>query len=340
MGMQGDWTRRRFLSATVGGALLPPAGAKPDQLVYGISSGLGERCMAVFEDAFAQASAIPVEHRMAMGAQQYRALKTRTGGLQVVNLQDRYLHRAAHAGLLAPIDYALVPNAAALADVWRQPAWLGYMHVAVGIVYNTQTISEPPRDWSDLLDARYRGRVAIDRFGRFGLHTLLALGLAQGGSYADMGRGFAMIHEFAKAGAVVIREPQDGMRLLREGQVDAALWSDARARLLQREGLPIEYAVPHTGDVQVTYGNAIALHSGYEDWSATFLNFTVTPQLQVEFVSGSYPARPTHPQAVIALQAAQPASAPPDDARIVPDYDEILPRLGEWSRRWNAAVAA
>lgn len=338
--MTSDWTRRRFLSATLGSAVLTPPGAKPDKLICGISSGLGEQCMAVFEDAFARASDIPIGHTIAMGAEQYSALKARDGGaLHVVNLQDRYLQRAARAGLLAPIDYTLVPNAAPIPDVWRQPVWLGYMHVAVGLVYNAQTIGEPPRDWTNLLDDRYRGRIAIDRFGRFGLHTLLALAFAHGGGYADMEPGFRLIRKFAQMGAVFIRDPQHGMRLLREGRVDAALWSDARARLLQREELPIEYAAPSTGDVQVAYGNAIALHSGYQDWSATFLNFTATPQLQMQFVSGTYPARPTHPQAVIALRATQPVAQPVDGEHIVPDYDEILPRLGEWSRRWNAAIA-
>jgi putative spermidine/putrescine transport system substrate-binding protein len=338
--LSSDWTRRRFLSRTLGSAVLTPPGAKPDELICGISSGLGERCMEVFEDAFTRASGIPIGHSLAMGAEQYSALKARsTSALHVVNLQDRYLHRAARAGLLAVIDYTLVPNAEPIADIWRQPAWLGYMHVAVGIVYNAQAVGEPPRDWTDLLDGRYRGRVAIDRFGRFGLHTLLALAFAHGGGYTDMEPGFRLIRKFTESGAVLIRDPQHGMRLLRDGRVDAALWSDARARLLQREERPIEYVAPLTGDVQVAYGNAIALHSGYQDWSATFLNFTATPQLQTEFASGIYPASPTHPQAVMALRATQPDAHPPGGAHIVPDYDEILPRLGEWSRRWNAAIA-
>jgi spermidine/putrescine-binding protein len=337
--LTSDWTRRRFLSRTLGSAVLTPPGAKPDKLICGISSGLGEQCMAVFENAFARASDIPVGHRVAMGAEQYSALRSRDDTLHLVNLQDRYLQRAARAGLLAPIDYTLVPNAEPIPDAWRQPAWLGYMYVTVGIVYNAQALGEPPRDWTDLLDDRYCGRVAIDRFGRFGLHTLLAFALAQGGDYAGMGAGFDLIRKFAQSGAVFMRDPQHGMRLLRDGRVDVALWSNARARLLQREGLPIRYAAPRTGDVQVAYGNAIALHSGYQDWSATFLNFTATPQLQTEFVSDTYPACPTHPQAMIALQAAQPAAQLWDGGRIVPDYDEILPRLGEWSKRWNEAIA-
>lgn len=342
------WTRRRFLGSigALAGAAVPftaRAATKPEEMTYSTYGGdYGNWFKSVFEEPFTKTTGIRLVHDIGQNPERYAKMKAYRAHprFQLANLQDRYLFEATRDGLLDKIDYSAVPNARKIPDTYKKPTWLGYMYLSVGMIYNSKTIHEPPRNWTDLLNDRYKGRIFIDGFNHFGMQILVAMSFANGGSYANMKPGFKLIHEMAKRlKPIFISTSQQGMQLLRSGQVDVAAWQNARAFILKRGGSPMEYVVPETGDVPVTYGNAIVKNSGNSKWGESFLNFTASPKLQGKLVSGKYPANPTNSDATPSPEVAKLIARPAGAKQVVLDYAEVLPRLADWSKHWNEAIA-
>lgn len=342
-------TRRQILSGTAATAALTGysgsafADTKPRSLVYSTYGGdFGNWMKQSFEEPFTKATGIHLEHDIGTNPARYTKMKVYRNHprFQIINLQDRYLDEAADGGLLEDINYSAVPNADGFSSDYKRSSWLGYMYFSIGIVYNSKRIKNPPRHWNDLLNDRYKGRIFIDAFNHFGLHTLVAMSFANGGSYENMEPGFKLIHEIAtRLNPRFISTSQEGMELLRTGQVDVAPWQDTRAFILERQGHPIRYTIPKTGDVSVVYGNAVVKNSGNVKWSEEFLNFTANPNLQAKLVSTYYPASPTNPNTKLSPKIAKLISRPPGAKQFTLDYSKILPHLSEWQDRWNRAIA-
>lgn len=352
MSARRRWTRRQFLTTTAAAAaaaasgLALPARAqdKPGSMVYSTYGGdFGRWMKESFEVPFTKATGIDLVHDIGQNPARYAKMKTfrHNPRFQLINLQDRYLYESTRDGLLASIDYDQVPNAADIGGDFKTATWLGYMYFSIGIVYNADKVKDPPKHWDDLLDTRYKGRIFIDAFNHFGLHTVVAMSLANGGSYENMAPGFKMIHEMAKRlNPRFISTSQEGMELLRTGQVDVAAWQNTRAYILERKGHPIRYVVPASGDVSVVYGNAIVKNSGDEKWSEKFLNYTAAPELQAKLVSDYYPATPTNPHAQPSPAVEKLIKRPAGAKQFTLNYAEVLPRLADWQKRWNEAIAS
>lgn len=342
-------TRRQFLSATAATFALAGisrgafADTKPSSLVYSTYGGdFGNWMKQSFEVPYTKDTDIQLLHDIGTNPARFAKMKVyrHHPRFQIINLQDRYLYEATRDGLLETIDYSMVPNAADFSSEFKKPTWLGYMDYSIGIVYNADKVKNPPRHWNDLLNEKYKGRIFIDAFNHFGLHTLVAMSLANGGSYENMEPGFKLIHEIAtRLNARFISTSQEGMELLRTGQVDIASWQDTRAFILERKGYPIRYTIPESGDVSVIYGNGIVKNSGNIKWSEKYLNYTADPKLQAKLVSDYYPASPANPHTKPSSEVENFIARPPGAKQFTLDYAKILPRLSEWQDRWNKAIA-
>ncbi len=347
--MARNLTRRQLLATASGAATLalaPRARAqsKPESLVYSTYGGdYGQWVKEQFEDPFTAATGIKLIHDIGENPQRFAKLKTfhERPKFQLIQLQDRYLFEATRDGLLEAIDYAKVPHAAPIPPIYRKETWLAYSVLSIGIIYNRERVAKPPRNWSDLVDERYKGRIFIDDFNHFGMHIVLAIALANGGGYQDIAPGLKVIKEIKdRLNPRFISTSQEGMKLLGDGEVDVAMWQSSRAFILKRQGKPLEYAVPETGDVAVAYGNGIVKGAGAKEWGEAFIGFTADPKLQGRFISGLFPTTPTHPEALkyATPEAAALVARPPGAKEIEVDYSQVLPRLDEWTKAWNRMI--
>lgn len=346
--MDKESSRREFLrAALVAAAVAVPeaarAQAKPASLVFSTYGGdYGKWFRDGFEEPFTKATGIRLVQDVGQNPERYAKLKAYRGSpkFHLIHLQDRYLYLGAQEGLLERIDYARVPNAAPIPEIFKKPHWVGYQYLSIGIIYNSKAVDAPPRHWEDLLTERYKGKIFIDDFGHFGLHAVVAAARALGGSYENITPGFRFMKQIKdRLNPRFITTSQEGMKLLANGDVHVAIWQDARAFRLKRQGLPIEYVIPETGDVAVTYGNAMVAGAGYKEWGEAFLNVTCDPALQGAFASGEIPAHPCHPNATPTPDVAKLIARPPGAKQFALDYAEVLPRLDEWTKRWNREIA-
>lgn len=342
--------RRTFIAgaaAVTAAAALPSfarAQAKPSTLVYSTYGGdYGQWLKESFEEPFTQATGVKLVHDIGENPARFAKLRTYRDRpkFHLIVLQDRYLYEAARDGLIEELDYKLIPNAADVEPSYKKKNWLAYSSLSIGLIYNTSTVKTPPRNWTDVLDDRYKGRIFIDDFNHFGLHITVALALANGGSYENITPGLKIMQEMKeRLSPRFISTSQEGMKLLGSGEVDVAMWQNARAFILKRQGKPIEYVIPETGDVLVLYGNGIVKNAGVRELGHQYLNFTVDPKLQGRFVSGVIPTEPANLKAEVTPEVAALIKRPAGAKRIELDYAEVLPRLDDWTKLWNKMIGA
>lgn len=101
--------------------------------------------------------------------------KLKAGGLGHIDLATPnvgYVPQLVAAGLLQPIDFSRIPNAAKLipsiaktasqsTEVAGQTYALPYFWGLDGMVYNATKISSPPTSWRDVLNPEYKGKVLM-----------------------------------------------------------------------------------------------------------------------------------------------------------------------------------
>jgi putative spermidine/putrescine transport system substrate-binding protein len=70
-------------------------------------------------------------------------------------------YRATDADLVEPLTEANVPNLKHVLPDLRMPAFIPHIYSAQVIVYNPETVKQPPDSLADLLDPKWKGKIGI-----------------------------------------------------------------------------------------------------------------------------------------------------------------------------------
>ena len=110
--------------------------------------------------------------------------------------------RRASQGLYTPYFVATWDT---IPDSMKDPAgyWYGDYYGVISFGTNLNVQKNPPKDWSDLLNPRYKGQVAIDgdpRSANDAFSAVFAAALANGGSLDDIEPGINFFAKLKKAG--------------------------------------------------------------------------------------------------------------------------------------------
>ncbi|WP_165956125.1 ABC transporter substrate-binding protein [Streptomyces hainanensis] len=153
--------------------------------------------------------------------------------------------------LWVPVDDSQVPNVARVLPDYRTADGLGAYTVmdAMGILYNTEAVPEPPRSWMDLFDPAYRGRVTTWDAPAFSVNAVPVVNRVQGGTEDDLSAGLDVFAEAARAGQFsgLIGSIDQLRRQLVSGEVVVAPGFQGVAQPWIDEGDPIGFAIPDEG---------------------------------------------------------------------------------------------
>ena len=189
------------------------------------------------------------------------------------------------AGLLAPIDHRLLRNMGNLAERFRRPPWdpelrycLPYMWNATGIAFNRQ-LQPPLAAWSDLWDARLKGRLTMlddpeDVLGACLLKRGLPFDAADEVSLAAAKSEAIAQKQLLRA--YLNAEVRDQ---LAAGDVLAAqLWSTT-AQQAMRDSTQLAFAFPREGYPLYADNAAILAESPRRAAAHRFLDFLLRPEV-------------------------------------------------------------
>ncbi len=164
---------------------------------------------------------------------------------------------AAEAGLLAPYEPTWIGYAAPGSHD-PQHRWHSDWQTPEVIMYNRDAIAPEavPRDWDDVLDPRWTGRVVIrDPLQSGTMKTIFGAMVLRA---EDEEAGFDWLRRLDhQCGGRYAGKPAIMYEQLKRGAGDLTLWNMADAHIQARQGYPFAYVVPTSGTPVVLEGIAL-----------------------------------------------------------------------------------
>jgi len=213
-------------------------------------------------------------------------------------------------------DLSDLPNLAHVTDL-AKPVGLdgfpivntyGYVYV---LAYRPQAFPDgPPKSYHDLLDPKFKGRLAFYNDG-IGFH--FPAQVAGGGSLDDIPGNMQPAWDFItkmKAQAPLLGEDPDFTTWFQNGEIDAACTISTNAREARKNGVELAWTVPAEGSKFDTDG--LWIPKGLPDnelyWAKQYIDFALTKEAQQVWLDG------------LGLPGVVPGLTPPADLVGDPSY--------------------
>ncbi len=254
----------------------------------------------------------------------YAKLEAGAGTYDVVFPSEYMIERLIKEDRLEELNLENIPNLANVLDNLRDPSYdpgnahsVPYMWGTLGILYNTEKVSEPITSWRSLFDEQYKGQV----FMMNSLRDTLGLGLKTLG-YSMNTRS---ADELREACDLLVKQKQDGMVAgnfvdetkdkMVAGEAALAVIYSGDALYAMEKNDKLAYVVPEEGSNIWVDGMCIPKGTQHKEAAETFINFMCQPeiaQMNMDYIYYSSPIK----QVVENLdeeQAANGALNPPQD---------------------------
>jgi iron(III) transport system substrate-binding protein len=248
--------------------------------------------------------------------------------------------RGAAEGLLAPYRPAW---ADAVPAASRDPRGLffGAYRTAPVLVFNSQAVpaAAAPRDWDDLLDPRWRGKILIrDPLASGTMRTLFGMILAR--SVAETGspdRGFDWLRRLDAQTKQYLQNPALLIQMLdrREGLI--TVWELTDMLWQKRRGAPLDYRFPTSGTPVIDDSIGLVKGAPHPAVAKQFIDFVGSVEGQELAAREAFrlPARSDLPAERLPAWAQQVLAA------LVPaavDQRLVDSHLKEWMIAWDRTV--
>jgi len=250
---------------------------------------------------------------------------------------------AADRGLIDKFTTANVPNIAEEKPEFASvTGGFGAVHNygAMGIIYNSKTVSDPPKTWKDFVEGTIAGKwkatMPSVTYPSGGLTISVWLfAKTFGGSVDDIEPGLAQIKRMRDSGNLSFwSDPNTVLNGLKSGDLDLALYWDGRAYSFIDDGnADFKYYSPDPGVVvAMTWIQKVKNGSplGYQ-----FANVALSKEAQSCFGSAIRYGI-ANKDAVIDPKVADEIT--PTSRLIFPPYKRIGELQGAWIEQWNKEI--
>ena len=253
---------------------------------------------------------------------------------------DLIFSRGAKEELLAPYRPewadALPPASRDAEDLY-----FGLYRAVPILIYNAVALGEdePPRDWDDLLDERWQGKVVIrDPLASGTMRTAFGMILAQ--SVAETGSeqaGFEWLLALDRQTRDYVVNPALLFEKLIRQEGLVSIWELTDVLLMQRRETPLDYRFPSSGTPVIDDSVGLVAGSPHAAEAQQFIDWIGSKEalLLVAREALRLPARTDLPPDQLPEWARKAA------AEIVPaelDWQLVAERGQEWMRRWDREV--
>ena len=245
-------TRRTALAgsaALAAGAALPAVAQDNKRIVVGTWGGDYSRLLAknietpllvpqgwdVVKD---EANAPPRKTKM-------MAEKTlRRGTSDVQGLSSTDMFEVNEQGVVEQLDYSKMPNAKNLIPAMKYPYGIGHIYSGKVILFNPKLMSAPT-SFAETLDPKHGAKLGIIDIQY--QYTMLAAGLASGGSMGNFEPGKERLLACRKAGARIYPSNEAFAQALKTEEIACGIMWKARAVQWQNAGIPVETVAAKEG---------------------------------------------------------------------------------------------
>lgn len=242
--------------------------------------------------------AAPVATPNASSADELTAVKNLKGQKtqpDVIDIGYSFTGKAESEGLITPYKPS---NFEAIPDNLKDPdgMWVGAYYGVVQVGTNT-SIVEAPKTWDDLLDPKYKGKIALPgdpRKGASSIAAVFAAALANGGSVDNIQPGIDFFEKLAKSGNLVsITSPASA---LSTGQAAVVFdWNYnflGMEKELEKSGITLETTTFEDGVFGNYYAQPVVADSPHPNSARLWVDWLTSDEGSELFaLGGGIPAR-------------------------------------------------
>lgn len=213
----------------------------------------------------------------------------------------------------------------------------------LGIAYNPERITNPPRSLLELWNSEYQDRVGIPSL-ESGLGTTFFVELArlEGGSENDVEGAFRKLTQLRSNLAAVAPNPGNLATLLQQGEIDIAPhWFDYISGIRTR-GASVEWIAPTEELASSSSSLQVVRNSRVVELATAYVDTALSLEVQSAMAQPPYNFLPTHQDAPIPEELAQKlgksSSDRLDEVVFIPDWQAINPNRSAWIERFDREV--
>jgi iron(III) transport system substrate-binding protein len=219
-------------------------------------------------------------------------------------------------------------NAAALLPAFKALSDPGFSYITNAaryfLIYNTDKVKpqDVPRAWTDLLDPKWKGRVATGHPGFSGCTGTWALGIKKV-------HGWAFFEKLAENNPRIGRSAADPMTLITAGECLVGVGSANNAYATMDKGNPIGVVHPSDGLVLCVTPSAIPAHAPHPNAAKLFMEWLLSPEYaRLVAADGSEP--------ILQGVPPHPGMPPLAEQKVIPlTVDEIRVGVPEVIEQWR-----
>jgi putative spermidine/putrescine transport system substrate-binding protein len=244
-------------------------------------------------------------------------------------------YRAAAAGLLETLDETKVPNLKHVPPLLRSGSFMPnqfvpHIYSAQVLAYNPQTVKDPPKTFTELLDPRWKGKVGV--ISTLGSWLLMGAALAVGSSSDDFDKGKDYFLKLNANGLRLYAETDAIGPAFKSGEIEIAIVWQARTVMWQNAGVPIQGLMPDEGAIVYVSGMILPKNAPDKDAAYKYMNALLEPSAQQGFAA-HMGYLPTVDNAPLAGKVAEQLTLPQGAKLVQPDYAKVAtiqPELNDW----------
>ena len=266
-----------------------------------------------------------------------KALRRGTSDVQGFSATDMF--ELSEQGAVETLDYSKMPNAKNLIPAMKYPYGIGHIYSGKVILYNPKLITTPPVSFADTLDPKMGDKLGIiDIQYQF---TMLAAGLASGGSVSNFEPGKERLLACRKAGARIYPSNEAFAQALKTEEISCGIMWKARAVQWQNAGIPIETVAPKEGVPMYVSGFVMPKNAPNKAGAYAYLDAMMAASAQEGFaVDMGYNPTVTDAKVPADLQK-RIGFTPEEQKRLVDlDYGYIAKNDSAFQEWWNKSFKA
>ncbi|HEY4893602.1 MAG TPA: extracellular solute-binding protein [Reyranella sp.] len=184
-------------------------------------------------------------------------------------------------GVVEQIDYTKLANAKNLIPAMKYPYGVGHIYSGKVVLYNPKLVSTPPTGFADTLDPKNGDKLGIIDIQY--QYTMLAAGLASGGSMSNVEPGKERLVACKKAGARIYPSNEALAQALKTEEIALCIMWKARAVQWQNAGINIETVAPKEGVPMYVSGFAMPKNAPNKVGAYAYLDAMMEPSAQEGF---------------------------------------------------------
>ncbi|CAN5220756.1 hypothetical protein BH09ACT1_BH09ACT1_17840 [soil metagenome] len=240
------------------------------------------------------------------------------------------------------LDYADMSNSKDIAESFTRADHhgIGIGSDQLGLVYNTDTYSKAPTQWSDLWAKKNVGKLSF-----FGMpwYAIYQAALANGGSLKNMDPGFKFWADNADLIRLIVTSNPQYLNVLSDGTSPLTTYFAGTTQQWVTGGAPLKYAVPKDGAIPVPVLLQSVAGQGEDEQVVVqdMINEMISPKWSQRWAETAVqvPANTlTKTPAQFDGLAAFKASTIKNFQKI--DYDIVGKNTAAWTERWNSEVVS